>query len=126
MGEITLYGEQAVNFIRSRKNLGDQLNLSRIERHKEYLSGFVKELREELQNDSEFALSLYGKISPYIVTNCSMNSLVGIIERYSDYELVEIVSTEGENVTDKKYMEFYVDEEKLDELILRLFYAPHS
>lgn len=126
MGEITLYGEQAVNFIRSRKNLGDQLNLSRIERHKEYLSGFVKALREELQNDSEFALSLYGKISPYIVTNCSMNSLAGIIKRFSDYELVEIVSTEGENITDKKDMEFYVDEEKLDELILRLFYAPHS
>ena len=49
-----------------------------------------------------------------------------MLERYADYELVEIVSTEGENTRGEKYMEFYVDEEKLDELILRLFYAPHA
>ena len=126
MGEVTLYGEQAVNFVRSRKGLGDQLNLSRIERHKSYLGGFVEALRENLKKDSGFALSLYGKISPYIVTDCSVNSLMSIIERYSDFELTEIISTEGENVINNQYMEFYVDEEKLDELILRLFYAPQS
>ena len=31
---------------------------------------------------------------------------------------------EGENVLGQEYFEFYVDEEKLDQLILRLFYAP--
>jgi hypothetical protein len=34
------------------------------------------------------------------------------------------VSPEGENVLGEKYYEFHVDEEKLDELIVRLFYAP--
>jgi hypothetical protein len=47
-----------------------------------------------------------------------------MMDRYSDYEIVEIVSPEGENVLGEKYYEFYVDEVKLDELILRLFYAP--
>ena len=47
-----------------------------------------------------------------------------MMTRYSDYEIVEIVSPEGENVLGEKYYEFHVDEEKLDELIVRLFYAP--
>ena len=41
MGRVTLMGEQAINFVRTRKDVGDQLNLSRIERQQEYLDGFV-------------------------------------------------------------------------------------
>ena len=35
-----------------------------------------------------------------------------------------MVTPEGENVIGDEYYEFYPDEEKLDELIVRLFYAP--
>jgi hypothetical protein len=35
-----------------------------------------------------------------------------------------MLSPEGENRKGEVYMEYYVDEEKLDALILRLFYAP--
>ena len=122
MGEVTLHGQQAVHFVRTRKGLGDQLNLSRSERHKTYFDGLMEALQGKLENSSSFALSLYDQMSPYIVTDCSVNALTGILERYADYELVEIVSTEGENARGAKYMEFYLDEEKLDALILRLFY----
>ena len=125
MGEVTLHGQQAVNFVRTRKGLGDQLNLSRITRHETYFQGFISAVQEQMEEDSMFALSLYETISPYIVTDCSGNALTGILERYADYPLVEIVSTEGQNVKGSQYMEYYVDEEKLDELILRIFYAPH-
>lgn len=126
MGEVTLFGQQSVNFVRTRKGLGDQLNLSRIERHKAYFDGFIDVFQNKVSGNSEFALSLYEKVSPYIVTDCSVNTLVGMMERYADYELVEVVSTEGENTIGSKYMEFYLDEEKLDALILRLFYSPHE
>lgn len=116
MGEVTLYGQQAVNFVRIRKGLGDQLNLSRIERHKTYFDGFMEALQEKLGHSSEFAMSLYEMALPYLVTDCSVNVLTGMLERYADYELVEIVSTEGENTRGEKYMEFYVDEEKRDVL----------
>ena len=123
-GEVTLHGQQAVTFVRTRKGLGDQLNLSRMERHKTYFNGFVEALQNKLQSGSEFAYSLYEKASPYLVTDCSMNVLTGMLERYADYDLVEVVSAAGENVQGKKYMEYHLDEEALDELILRLFYAP--
>lgn len=126
MGEVTLYGQQAMNFVRTRKGLGDQLNLSRIERHKAYFAGFMDSFKAKIEESSTFAFSLYEQVSPYLVTDCSVNVLTSMMERYADYELVEIVSVEGENVRGTKYMEYYVDEEKLDELILRLFYAPEQ
>lgn len=124
MGEVHLQGQQAVNFVRTRRGLGDQLNLSRIERHKAYFNGLMEVFRTKVSESTSSALSIYEEISPYIVTDCSSNVLTSMMERYADYELQEIVSTEGENTMGKQYIEFYVDEEKLDELILRLFYAP--
>lgn len=124
MGEVTLMGQQAINFVRTRRNLGDQLNISRMERQKEYASGFMDAFRDKISQGETFALSLYEQVSPYIVTDCSTTVLTSMMERYADYEIVEIVSPAGENIMGEKYYEFYVDEEKLDDLILRLFYAP--
>ena len=124
MGEVTLTGEQAVSFLRSRKDVGDQLNLSRMERHKEYVEGFLAALREKRQEGDSFFLSAYEQAFPYLVTDCSVTVISGMLDRYGGYEIGEVVSPAGENVMGEKYFEFYVDEEALDGLILRLFYAP--
>lgn len=124
MGQVTLMGEQSINFVRTRKDVGDQLNISRIERQKAYLDGFVEAFRAKQEADSEFIVSAYEQVAPYLVTDCSVNAISGMIDRYGDYEINEVVTPEGENVMGEEYYEFYVDEEKLDALILRLFYAP--
>lgn len=122
-GTMTLMGDQAVNFVRTRKNVGDQLNISRIQRHKAYLDGFVEAFREK-QEDEEFILSTYEEVSPYIVTDCSVNAINGMVSRYGHYAIGEVISPQGRNVLGEEYYEFYADEDALDELILRLFYAP--
>ncbi|MBQ8623946.1 MAG: LCP family protein [Oscillospiraceae bacterium] len=123
MGEITLQGEQAINFVRLRRGLGDQLNISRIERQKEYIKGFVEAFRAKKEESSSFVLSAHSEVSPYVLSDCPVNTISVLMDRFADYELAEIVSPEGESVLTDFY-EFHVDEEKLDELILRLFYAP--
>jgi LCP family protein required for cell wall assembly len=124
MGRMTLRGQQALTFVRTRKDVGDQQNVTRIQRHKEYLENFLLAAKAKQSESLSFVLDLYGQVSPYLVTNCSANAISGMMDRYGDFELNEVVSPEGENVLGEEYMEFYLDEEKLDELILRLFYAP--
>jgi anionic cell wall polymer biosynthesis LytR-Cps2A-Psr (LCP) family protein len=124
MGEIVLKGDQAIHFVRTRKGLGDQLNISRMERQKEYMDGFLEALQKKNNQDPGFVLKAYEAISPYLVTDCSANALSGMMQRYSDYPLVELVTPQGENRMGEEYYEFYLDEESLDSLILRLFYAP--
>lgn len=124
MGEMTLHGDQAITFVRSRKDVGDQQNTSRIQRQKEYMNGFVAALQAKRESGLGFVLEAYEQAKPYLVTNCSANAISGMIDRYEEFELNEIITPEGRSVRGEEYMEFYVDEEKLDELILRLFYAP--
>jgi anionic cell wall polymer biosynthesis LytR-Cps2A-Psr (LCP) family protein len=123
MGEVILRGQQAINYVRTRKNVGDQLNLSRIERQKDYIQGFFTAFKASAQN-AGFLVDAYEEISPYIVTDCSTNALSGIVSRYEDYDLRQIVTPKSENVLSKEYYEFHVDKEALDKLILELFYRP--
>ena len=126
MGEVTLHGDQAETFVRGRKDVGDQLNVSRIERQKVYLASFLELLKEKQEASPRFALRLYEDISPYMVTDCSATVFGGFLDLYSSYDLVEIVTPEGKNVRGEEYMEFYLDEEALDEMTIRLLYAPKT
>lgn len=121
-GQVTLHGEQAVSFVRTRKDVGDQLNLSRIQRQKAYVSGFAEAFKARQEQNSDFFISAYEDVSPYIVSDCSVNVISGMTKRYSDYTIGEIVTPKGENVLNE-YYEFHVDEDNLDEIVLRLFYA---
>ena len=122
MGQVTLKGRQATSFVRMRKEVGDQLNISRMERHKEYIDGFMQSLRAKRSEGDSFIYSMYADISPYIVTDLSANALSGMYSRYEGYQLKDIISPKGENVRGEQYMEFYLDREALDELILDVFY----
>ena len=124
MGEMTLMGQQAINYVRTRKDVGDQLNLSRMERQQDYIEGFLTALKEKQQKKENFFLSVYDDVEDYIVSDCPASIIGGLVERYSDYELTRVVCPKGENVKGEKYMEFYVDGEDLDGIILDMFYGP--
>lgn len=124
MGEVTLRGEQAINYVRTRKEVGDQLNISRMKRQEDYIKSFLQSLRKKVDASSSFALSTYEQIGPYIVTDMSTTIFSNMLQRYSEFEFSQIISPEGSNILTEKYYEFHLDEKKLDDLILRLFYIP--
>lgn len=123
MGEVTLNGEQALSFVHTRKEVSDEMNVSRMERHKEYMKGFMSAFNEKIKESDTFVIEVYEDIAPYVVSDCSINSMSAMLNRYADYTLREIVSPQGENVYSEKYMEFYVDEAELEKLILNMFYT---
>ena len=124
MGQVTLRGKQAINYVRTRKNVGDQLNLSRIERQKDYIQGFLDSFRLSMEKDAAFLVETYEEIAPYVVSDCSTTTISNVLSHYQNYEISRIVTPEGENVLGEEYYEFHVDEEALDALILDLFYRP--
>lgn len=123
LGEVTLTGEQALTYVQTRMAVGNQLNISRMARHVDYMNGFMEALTGKLEQSDTFVLEAYDKVAAYMVTDCSVNVISGLMERCADYTLKEIVSPDGENVLGEEFYEFHIDEEKLDELILRLFYV---
>ncbi len=123
MGEVRLTGEQALSFIRTRQGLGDQLNLSRMKRQETYMEGFFTALNGSLDGSDSFVLETYDTLSPYLVSDCPAKTLNSFANRYAEYTFEEIISPAGENRVGSEYMEFYVDEKALQELVLQLFYA---
>lgn len=125
MGTITLTGDQARSFVQSRWYVGDELNLSRIERQKQYMNGFAEAFRKTVEtSDVEFVLNTYNTVAPYLVSDLPVSTLSSMVERYIDYPLSAVHSLKGENKLVNNYYEFYVDEDHLEELRLELFYAP--
>lgn len=124
MGDLTLKGDQVIDYVRTRKDVGDQKNVTRMERQKEYVDGFLKALYSKADADASFLLSTYEAVEPYIVSDCSAETLGTLLDRYSDYEVADTVTPQGENRIEDGHYAFYADEEKLDELIVDLFYRP--
>lgn len=122
-GEMTLNGEQARTFVQSRKAVGDGLNLSRMERQKEYMHNFFSAFTAKMNESDTFVIHTYEQIADYTVTDCTPAILNRLAEDYGDYGLGEILSVDGENKMGAEYIEFYPDAEALDALMLELFYA---
>lgn len=123
MGEMTLYGDQVLNYVRTRKDVGDQKNVTRMNRNAEYVNGFLMKLKEKELEDLNFILDVYEQVAPYLVSDCPISTLSGMMERYANFELKEMITPAGDNVLGEEHYEFYVDEESLDRLSLDLFYT---
>lgn len=124
LGEVTLRGQQAVNFVRTRQGLGTQLNVSRMERQKEYMDGFLKALKSTINSSTGAAGKIFSETSDYMVTDFSMNVLSAMLDKYSNFELGDIISLEGENVKGTQYMEYYLDQDAMDQVMMEYLFAP--
>ena len=123
MGSTILMGRQALRFVQARGGVGDSLNLSRMERQKEYMDKFAVRFRAAVESDGEFVLTTYEQVAPYLVSDLPVSTLSSMVRSYEDYPITDMLSLEGENRLGESYYEFYPDEEKLDAQILDLFYA---
>lgn len=124
MGKVTLKGQQSTSYVRLRYDVDDQLNLSRMERHRKYMTGFMAALREKSKSDPYFLLSAYEEVDEYMVTDCSTSVMTGLLDRFGDYELRDVLTLEGENRKGTRYMEYHLDEEALDKFIVEYLYDP--
>ena len=123
MGEVTLQGDQVIDYVRTRKDVGDQKNVTRMKRQREYVDNFLEKLSQKEHDNIDFLVDMYEEVTPYIITDCSVTVLSEMLDHYLDYEVKEVVSPEGETAVVDGHYEFYADEEALDALIVRLFYA---
>lgn len=124
MGQTTLMGQDALDYVQERRGVGDQKNTSRMERQKEYMKNFLSAFKSKTSASDMFVLNTYEQVSDYIVTDLVANSMSSIWNKYADYQLDEVVTLQGENTLENGHYAFILDEAALDALILKMFYAP--
>lgn len=122
---VTLMGDQVEHYVRARMSMGnDPTNRARMRRQRTYMTELFTLLGAAVKKDASFVLDAYGAVSGSLVTDCSVEGLNEYSRRFSDYELTGIVTPEGESKKGEEYMEFIVDEEALQELVIGTFYRP--
>lgn len=118
--EVTLKGEHALNFVRSRSGMSEPTNLNRMNRQITYLESAFETYKEsKIKNVSKEILT---EIADEIISNTNGTELQKIMDKVKDYELDEFITLVGENVKGDEYMEYYVDEEELKKTCIKVFY----
>ena len=121
---VHLMGEHAYNFVHERMRMpGDDSNTSRMRRQAVYVTALADVIREKLDADNGFVLTLFSAVADYLLTDYTIDELSKLRGDLDAYSLEGFVSIEGENVK-KDLIEFYPDEEKLQKLVIELFCVP--
>lgn len=123
---VTLKGEKALTYIRSRKGLDDSSNSTRMVRQRQYLDALYDKSVECKNSDENFVLTAVLKMADYMVSDCSSNQLTELAQTIIDYEFTEIRTIEGDNVVGEKHMEFFPDVDSLKKNVVELFYVPKN
>lgn len=123
---VTLKGEQAHSYVRSRNTEILDSNNMRMNRQKQYLDAFIQKAISETKSDITLPVSLYNSISEYMVTNISSSEITYLASLLIENGITggDMITVQGEVRQGKKYAEFIPDDEKLYELILNVFYKP--
>ncbi|MBQ4140351.1 MAG: LCP family protein [Clostridia bacterium] len=123
---VTLMGDKALTYIRSRKGLDDSTNSTRMVRQRQYLNALYKKSVECKNSDENFVLNAVLKMADYMVSDCSTNQLTSLAQTIIDYKFTEIKTIEGDNVVGEQHMEFFPDVESLKKNVVELFYVPKN
>ena len=122
---VTLTGSQAESFVRARRGMQDDpTNIGRMRRQRQYMTALAEALGRAADESDSFVIDAYAAIDDYLVTDCTVDALCDYADQLSDYTLAEIITPEGESVRGEENMEFYVDEQALQALVVELFYVP--
>lgn len=121
---ITLSGEQAFHYVRTRYGLDDSSNSTRMERQQQYINALYTKIQQCIESDDDFIVEASLKMADYIVSDRSVTQLQDIAEKFSEYDFAGIRTIEGEFELGKQFMEFYPNEDSIKKTVIDLFYKP--
>ncbi len=118
---VMLDGELALKFIGARSGVSDETNVSRMERQMAFFDAFTEKAKS-VEIDEELLIECFEDVADYIVTNADDGIFREMSEKFSTYDKKETIIPPGEAKVGQKYMEFYVDEEELKDIVIDVFY----
>lgn len=123
---VTLMGEHALNYVRTRYGLDDSTNSRRMVRQRQYIEALYEKTMERFNGDSDFIVKAASKLAEFMITDYTGTGLQTLAEKIMDYQFVEICELEGRNVRGDEHIEFYPYDSSIEETVINLFYEPKN
>lgn len=121
---VTLDDTNVRAFVQHRDTTEDFSNEGRIQRQKAYVTAYVEQLKQQLEEDLTGMWEKTNQMEAYLQTSVTKNkylTMAKLMKKIS-FEDADYYVPEGEDRTTDLYDEFYPDEEALEQLVLDLFY----
>ena len=96
--KVTLVGEQALWYIRTRYGLEDSSNTTRMVRQQQYVNALYEKFIEHVESDDTFIVNASLEMSDYIISDRSITQLQELSRKFSEYEYLGIDSFEGDSL----------------------------
>lgn len=118
---LTLNGAQAEAYVRYRDQAVTGSNTQRMERQNEFLLALFQQLNHAGLKSQEGFQRIFDSAGDYLETDLTAKEM----QRLSEYEFqTEIITLPGEMQAGTEHDEYVIDDEKLYDLVLKLFYKP--
>ena len=120
---LTLMGDQAEIFVRSRMSMSVGTNEARMARQQQYVSRMMDLLNTRIRGNIDFIGNLFDELSPYLCTNMTRAHMVNEAWAIKDYTRLPVASISGVHEEGEDgYMQFLPDEDSLKQIVLDVFY----
>jgi LCP family protein required for cell wall assembly len=123
---VTLTGQDAETYVRSRKSEGSDLeidnNAPRMERQVEYLNEFMKQVLGQIRQKPTLPLTLLNVAKDYILTDVSTSEITYLATLMASHGLDNTIVSIPGTAQKGEYTEVYVDNDALYDIILDVFY----
>lgn len=120
---VKLQGDRALTYVRTRRGLEDSTNLHRMERQRQYAAAWMAQAQPYLQ-DPQAVTELVLSLGAYHYTDYTVEEFVQFGNMLTDNGKLMSYELPGENVLGEVFMEYHVDDAKLADMVLNLFYLP--
>ena len=121
--DFTLYGDQALTFVRARNGVDDNTNLSRMNRQKVYLRALFDKCKVLVNENSSFISNTMNEVGKYLIANTDIYGLSDLANTILNYELLDAVQLKGEaKVANEGYMEYPLDTKEIEKFCIETFY----
>lgn len=118
---LTLRGMQAEIFVRSRMDVGDGTNVSRMQRQHTFIRSAEELLVQRMNEDMNYAGTLYDTLAGHMTTNIERGWLINKAYECRDYRRPETKMLAGGHcIGADGFMEFHADEDALNALLTEM------
>ena len=120
---LTLHGMQAETFIRSRMDVGDGTNASRMQRQRTFIRSAEELLVQRMNEDMNYVGALYDALVGHMTTDIERCWLINKTYECQDYRRPETKTLAGGHcIGADGFMEFHADEDALNALLTEMFF----
>ncbi len=123
---VTLTGQQALHYVRTRYGLEDSTNSTRMQRQRQYIDALQKKFLQKVEENEQFLIDASIELDGCIVSDRSITQLQDLTKKFSEFSFDGIKTVEGKNVRGDKFIEFYPNEDSIEQTVIDLFYVQQN